>query len=364
MNQDVSKHGRVGRGFSGLCWRFGGRLSFRIMGVPRPAGETPVIREFASPKASLTQFRAKIWMLLAAVSLVAGLAPARAAEVIPPKPVDRFTDTGGVVSGTAASEFNDTLRAYEQSSSNVILVAVYPTMQSDSDMADYCTRVAHTWKAGQAGKSNGVVLFIFTRDRKMHIATGYGMEGNLPDAICERIIAEQIAPSFKQQDYESGIRAGIAGMIAAAGGNYESTASRHAPPVASSPPGIGTRIWQWGFCTFFVLGILFVIRMFVGAIIAGLASILLAIFYRDQSKRTSKLARFLMWLEIHAQVQTKQSSWVGGPSGSNRRRSSGSTYSSYSSSSSSSFSSSDSSSSSDSFSSGGDYGGGGASGSW
>jgi uncharacterized protein len=303
-------------------------------------------------------------MLLWMVAFFATFTHARAAEVIPPKPVDRFTDNAGVVSAAAASEFNDTLRGYEQSSSNVILVAVYPTMQSDSDIADYCTRVAHTWKAGEAGKSNGVVLFIFTRDRKMHIATGYGMEGNLPDAICERIIAEQIAPSFKQQDYEGGIRAGIAGMIAAAGGNYQpASAVRHPPPDTSSQ-GLGTRIYQSGFCTFLILGMLFVLRMFVGALIAGLASILLAIFYRDQSKRTSKLARFLVWLEIHAQLRQKQASWVGGRSGSNRRRSARSGSDSYSSSSSSSSFSSSDSSSSDSYSSGGDYGGGGASGSW
>ena len=48
-------------------------------------------------------------------------------------------------------------------------------MQSDSDIADYAVRVFRSWKVGQAGKNNGVVLFVFIQDRKMFIATGYGL---------------------------------------------------------------------------------------------------------------------------------------------------------------------------------------------
>ncbi|HET6246264.1 MAG TPA: TPM domain-containing protein [Tepidisphaeraceae bacterium] len=309
--------------------------------------------------------------LLFLVALAAQAAPAWCGEVIPPKPVDRFTDYANVTSASAATEFNNTLRSYEQASSNVVLVVVFPTMQSDSDIADYCTRVAHAWKAGSRETSNGVVLFIFIRDHKMHIATGYGMEGALPDAICERIIADEIAPSFKQQDYEDGIRAGISGIIAAASGDYQPAAPvahhKHDPAPAST----GVLVWRWCFCIFFVVALLYILRFVIGTIIAIFANIVLAIFYHDRTKRTAGFARVLMWIETHAEVKSRTSSSSDVPAGSHRssrssrRRSGQSSYSSYSgSSSSSSFSNSDSSSSSDSFASGGDYGGGGASGSW
>jgi uncharacterized protein len=57
----------------------------------------------------------------------------------------------------------------------------------------------------------------------MRIQTGYGLEGALPDVTCIRIMDDEMAPFFKQDDYPSGLRAGINAMIAAAKGEYKGT---------------------------------------------------------------------------------------------------------------------------------------------
>jgi hypothetical protein len=67
-----------------------------------------------------------------------------------------------------------------------VVVAVFPKMQSDSDIADYTQRVAQAWGVGQKERRNGVVLFVFIQDRKMFIQVGYGLEGALPDATAIR----------------------------------------------------------------------------------------------------------------------------------------------------------------------------------
>src|SRR6185437_15260046 len=104
-----------------------------------------------------------------------------------------------------------------------ILVAVFPKMQSDSSIEDYTVRVAREWKVGQKNKNNGAVLFVFVNDHKMYLQVGYGLEGVLPDALCKRIIDEQITPRFRSGDFNGGLTAGVQSIIAATKGEYKGT---------------------------------------------------------------------------------------------------------------------------------------------
>jgi uncharacterized protein len=83
--------------------------------------------------------------------------------------------------------------------------------------------VARSWKVGQKLKNNGSVLFVFVQDHKMFLQVGYGLEGVLPDALCKRIIDEQIAPRFKAGDFNGGLTAGVQSIIAAVKGEYKGT---------------------------------------------------------------------------------------------------------------------------------------------
>jgi uncharacterized protein len=142
-------------------------------------------------------------------------------EVIPPPPAAYFNDYAHVVSAGTAAQLNRTLEDFERQSSDQIVVAVFPRMQSDSSIEDYTVRVARSWRAGQKEKNNGAVLFVFMQDHKMFLQVGYGLEGVLPDALCKRIIDEQIAPRFKAGDFDGGLTAGVQAVIAAAKGEYK-----------------------------------------------------------------------------------------------------------------------------------------------
>lgn len=145
---------------------------------------------------------------------------ARAAEVIPPAPRDHFNDYAGVVNRQTAQQLESALTQFERDTSNQILVVIYPHMQSDSSLEDYTVRVFEAWKVGRQGINNGAVLFIFSQDRRMRIATGYGLEASLPDALCKRILDDEIAPRFRNGDFSGGVRAGATAMMAAARGEY------------------------------------------------------------------------------------------------------------------------------------------------
>ena len=157
--------------------------------------------------------------LFTALLLALGCA-AFAAEVIPPVPAQWFNDYAKVVSPNIAQQLNQSLENFERETSSQIVVAIYPKMQSDSSIENYTVRVAQSWRVGQKGKNNGAALFVFINDRKMYIQVGYGLEGALPDALCKRIIEDEMKPAFKAGNYDAGFAAGVSAILSATKGEY------------------------------------------------------------------------------------------------------------------------------------------------
>lgn len=173
----------------------------------------------------------------------------QAAEVIPPVPPRHFNDFAGVVSSDAAARLDRKLADFEKQTSNQILVAIYPRMQSDSSIEDYTVRVAQRWGVGQKDRRNGAVLFVFPKDRKMFLQVGYGLEGALPDATAKQIIEREIKPHFAAGDFAGGLSSGVDAILAATRGEY-----------TAAPRSAGTDKLFW---IVFVLLVVFVIAIIV-----------------------------------------------------------------------------------------------------
>jgi uncharacterized protein len=159
--------------------------------------------------------------LIPVVLLALAVQSVSAAEVIPPKPAAYFNDYASVVSKEAGLRFNEQLAQFERETSNQIVVAIFPKMQSDSDIADYTQRVAQAWGVGQKERRNGAVFFVFVQDRKMFIQVGYGLEGALPDITAFDITEYHIKPYFRVGDYEGGLATGIDLICKAILGEYK-----------------------------------------------------------------------------------------------------------------------------------------------
>jgi uncharacterized protein len=178
-----------------------------------------------------------------------------AQEVIPPVPAAYFNDYANIISTGTASQLNSTLENFERQTSEQILVAIYLKMQSDSSIEDYTVRVARDWKVGQKDKNNGAVLFVFVKEHKVYLQVGYGLEGVLPDALCKRIISEQIAPRFKAGDFDGGLTAGVQSIIAATKGEYKGTGTTTADSRASH--GSSSPFFSLGFIVLIIVIIIF-----------------------------------------------------------------------------------------------------------
>jgi uncharacterized protein len=158
--------------------------------------------------------------LLALVCALVIIPFAHAAETIPPAPRNHFNDYAGIVAPATARALNQELTEFERTTSNQIVVAIFPHMQSESSIEDYTVRVAQAWGVGTRDKKNGAVLFIFSQDRKLYIQVGYGLEGVLPDALCKQIIANEITPLFRSGDFSGGVTSGVRALLAATRGEY------------------------------------------------------------------------------------------------------------------------------------------------
>ena len=142
------------------------------------------------------------------------------AAELPPKPSRYFNDFAGLVRPEFAQRLDQQLADFERQTSNQILVVIYPSLPTDTALEDFAQDAFRAWKPGQQGRNNGAILFVFPKDRKLRIQTGYGLEGALPDAICKRIISDDIGPRFRAGDFEGGLAAGVNGMTAAVRGEY------------------------------------------------------------------------------------------------------------------------------------------------
>jgi uncharacterized protein len=142
------------------------------------------------------------------------------ATEIPAKPARYFNDFANLVRPETAQGLNQQLASFERQTSNQILVVIYPSLPADTALEDFTQDAFRAWKPGQQDRNNGAILFMFVKDKKLRIQTGYGLEGALPDAICKRIISDQIAPRFRAGDFDGGLTAGVNAMIAATRGEY------------------------------------------------------------------------------------------------------------------------------------------------
>ncbi|WP_299185478.1 YgcG family protein [uncultured Psychrobacter sp.] len=101
---------------------------------------------------------------------------------------------------------------YQQGLAQAAVVIVPST--NGLPIFDYALQIANKWELGEEDTDDGLLIVVAVNDRDMYILTGYGLEGVLPDAAVNRIIREDITPLFKQNNYGSGLLAGVSALEA------------------------------------------------------------------------------------------------------------------------------------------------------
>jgi uncharacterized protein len=78
-----------------------------------------------------------------------------------------------------------------------------------SDIFDFAQRLFVSWGMGDKARDNGLLVLLVKGQRTVRFHTGYGLEGDLPDLLCQRIQGQFMVPEFKQGRYGEGMLAGL-----------------------------------------------------------------------------------------------------------------------------------------------------------
>jgi uncharacterized protein len=144
-----------------------------------------------------------------------------AQNILPkPNPPKLVTDMANVLSAEQKDILERKLVAFDDSSSNQIVVVLIKTL-NDYPIEEYSTKLFRDWGIGNKKTNNGILLIAAIDDRKIRIEVGYGLEGAIPDITTASIIRNDIVPSFKTGDYYHGIDLATNSIAKAAVGEYK-----------------------------------------------------------------------------------------------------------------------------------------------
>lgn len=153
----------------------------------------------------------RITASFAALALVL-TATAGVQDCLPKKPADQdhlvFQYTP-FLSQDEIARLDAKLVEFARETSNQIAVVVVDDLCGNA-AAVYAAELGQRWGIGRSGEvDNGVVVLIQPTGppnmREVFIATGQGLEGAIPDAICGRIVNDILIPNFKKGTYYQGL---------------------------------------------------------------------------------------------------------------------------------------------------------------
>lgn len=152
------------------------------------------------------------------------LAWAPLAHAFTPPPNDGYvTDAIGLLSAAEEQALEADLQAYADATSNQIAVLIVNDLQGEA-IADVAVEVGRAWGVGGAENDNGIMILYKQSaelgGNELTIATGYGLEGAVPDLVAKGVIDREIVPHFKDGEYAEGFAAGIDALKKHIGGEY------------------------------------------------------------------------------------------------------------------------------------------------
>ncbi|MFN4286020.1 MAG: TPM domain-containing protein [Lacibacter sp.] len=142
----------------------------------------------------------------------------------PPRPPRLVNDYLNILSPTQAEALEQKLVAYDDSTSNQIAIVTIGDI-GGYGIDEFAVALGRKWGVGGKQFNNGIVLVVLIdakrNQRKVFIATGYGLEGAIPDYTAKEIIETRILPNFRANDIYRGLDEGVTALMQAAAGTYK-----------------------------------------------------------------------------------------------------------------------------------------------
>lgn len=132
---------------------------------------------------------------------------------IPPKHI--VSDASGFLPPAQAQAIAGTLKAYELRTGRQFAVLIVPTLD-DEVIETYATRVFDAWHLGRKPQDDGLLLLIAVREHRTRIEPGYGLEGDITDALSSRVVHNILRPALRAGKPGEGVARAMDALMAAA----------------------------------------------------------------------------------------------------------------------------------------------------
>ncbi len=146
-----------------------------------------------------------------------------AQKAIPELWGQRVHDEAKILQPSTIDKLEKELKTFEDSTSNQIAVLIISSLEGEV-MEEYSLKVAEKWRLGTKLKDNGALFVVAIDDHEMRIEVGQGLQGKLTDALCSRIIRNEVTPAFRRNAYDEGVNTAIDLIIKSTRGEYTAEA--------------------------------------------------------------------------------------------------------------------------------------------
>ncbi len=160
-----------------------------------------------------------------------GVASAMAAEPEFPALTGRVMDDANLLDNATQRSLTGLLQRHEDTTGNQVVIVTLPSLH-DMSIEQFGYQLGRHWGIGQAGRNNGLLLIVAPDERKVRIEVGYGLEGDMTDAMARTIIETVIVPHFRDGDLQRGIVAGANAIVFALEGAATYEASENTGGIA------------------------------------------------------------------------------------------------------------------------------------
>jgi uncharacterized protein len=125
-----------------------------------------------------------------------------------PNPPRIVNDYANFLNNNEINALENKLVKFSRETSTQIAIVIVKSLNGYSK-DQYAFLLGDKWGIGQKGKDNGILILVKPKYQsekgQVFIATGYGVEGAVPDAVAKRIINKEILPNFENGNNYKGL---------------------------------------------------------------------------------------------------------------------------------------------------------------
>jgi uncharacterized protein len=197
---------------------------------------------------------------LLAVSSFSLTVQAQTASAPLPELTNPVNDFANVIDPQSAAAMDGMIRALQEKTGDVVVVATVPTVEPYATPKDYNVKLFenHGRGIGQKGKDNGLLILLALKERRVEVEVGYDLEQWITDGFSGETSRDVMGPELTAGRYGAGLLAGTERIIGRIAQGRGVTLEGVRTPPSATPGGGGpsfdmSTLFFWIFIAFLII---------------------------------------------------------------------------------------------------------------